>query len=354
MTMPTANYNRRPGTLTGISLIALVLVAATPIAFAQGSGYTLVGWNDLGMHCMDADYSVFSILPPYNTIHAQVINPRRPRDQPSGFTVTYEAVADPGRLDQYLARQDQFLGPRDALFGASPAPDEGLAGCGMPGTVNTPQPMDFDSAFDWFTGEGIPITPYDDAGRKNYYPMMRLVARNCAATFWPPRNCAAGVRRDDLQPCHGSGSGPAARPSGGWVNDPDPERDYRLNILRLHDDLEGEPRYSSALAAAGYNSAGLYATVAADGTPMLCAPATPPTRFRAPASPASRHSPRRCTPSRRGCRPATACPSTRRRTAPRATPATPVPIPAVCAAQWARLWPPLVTWPFSARAATAA
>ena len=27
------------------------------------------------MHCMDADFSVFSILPPYNTIQAQVIDP---------------------------------------------------------------------------------------------------------------------------------------------------------------------------------------------------------------------------------------------------------------------------------------
>jgi len=39
--------------------------AAVPASFAATQ--TLVGWNDLGMHCMDADYSVFSILPPFNT-----------------------------------------------------------------------------------------------------------------------------------------------------------------------------------------------------------------------------------------------------------------------------------------------
>ena len=33
----------------------------------------ILGWNNLGMHCMDSDYSVFSILPPYNTIEAQLI-----------------------------------------------------------------------------------------------------------------------------------------------------------------------------------------------------------------------------------------------------------------------------------------
>ena len=274
MTLPTANYNRRLGTLTGISLVALVLVAATPIAFAQDSGYTLVGWNDLGMHCMDADYSVFSILPPYNTIHAQLINPSGDLvTNPSGFTVTYEAVADPaGSINISSIGKTNFWDWVTQLFGASPAPDEGLAGNGMPGSVNTPQPMHFDSEFVWFTGEGIPITPYDDAGRKYYYPMMRLVARNSGGDILATTRIVLPVSDEmTCSSCHSSGSGPAARPSGGWVNNPDPERDYRLNVLLLHDDLEGgSSRFSSALATAGYNSSGLYATVAADGTPVLC------------------------------------------------------------------------------------
>ena len=29
----------------------------------NGNGYTLLAWNDLGMHCMDSDFSVWSILP---------------------------------------------------------------------------------------------------------------------------------------------------------------------------------------------------------------------------------------------------------------------------------------------------
>jgi len=28
--------------------------------------WTVLGWNDLGMHCMDSDYSLFAILPPFN------------------------------------------------------------------------------------------------------------------------------------------------------------------------------------------------------------------------------------------------------------------------------------------------
>ncbi len=29
--------------------------------------------NDLGMHCMDREFSVFSILPPFNVVDAQVV-----------------------------------------------------------------------------------------------------------------------------------------------------------------------------------------------------------------------------------------------------------------------------------------
>ena len=35
--------------------------------------YKILATNDLGMHCVDADFSVFSILPPYNVVNAQVV-----------------------------------------------------------------------------------------------------------------------------------------------------------------------------------------------------------------------------------------------------------------------------------------
>jgi hypothetical protein len=77
---------------------ALTLALALPVGAA--TNYTLVGWNNLGMHCMDSDYSVFSILPPYNTIQGQVIqiingNTARLLTSTNGFKLTYEAVADP-------------------------------------------------------------------------------------------------------------------------------------------------------------------------------------------------------------------------------------------------------------------
>jgi hypothetical protein len=30
--------------------------------------YVVIGWNDLGMHCYDLDYSLLSVLPSYNTL----------------------------------------------------------------------------------------------------------------------------------------------------------------------------------------------------------------------------------------------------------------------------------------------
>ena len=35
--------------------------------------FTILAANDLGMHCADLDYQIFTILPPFNVVHAQVI-----------------------------------------------------------------------------------------------------------------------------------------------------------------------------------------------------------------------------------------------------------------------------------------
>ncbi len=261
--------------MTGKSVFAtLALALIAPLAAAQGGGYKLVGWNDLGMHCMDADYSVFSILPPYNVIHAQLIDASGNLvTNPGSITVTYEAVADPtGSINVSSINKTNFWDWVTQLFGASLAPDQGLAGHDMPGSVNTPQPMHFDTGYDWFSAEGIPITPYDDAHAKNYYPMMKLVARNASGQVLATTSIVLPVSDEmTCSACHSSGSGPAARPGGGWIYDPDPELDYRFNVLLLHDDLQGgRDQYTAALAAAGYNSGGLYDTVTADSTPILC------------------------------------------------------------------------------------
>ncbi len=255
--------------------LGLIAAVIAPVAGAA-TGYTVVGWNNLGMHCMDADYGVFSILPPYNTIHAQIIDPSGHLvTDAAGLTVTYEAVADPaGSINTTSVGKTNFWQYVAPLYGAvGLAEDVGLTGLRMPGTANVPQPMFFDPVFHWFIAEGIPITPYDDAHQKNAYPMMRIVVRNGSGALLATTDIVLPVSDEmDCRACHASTSGPAARPSGGWVGDPDPQRDYRLNILRLHDEYQGgSAAFQAALAAKGYNAAGLEATAVTDHTPILCA-----------------------------------------------------------------------------------
>jgi hypothetical protein len=140
----------------------------------------LVGWSETGLHETDgADVSVYALTPPYNTIHAQLISGGLLVTNPAGITVTYQAIADAsGSINTTSVGKGNFYQYAQALFGVALQPDQGLAGFAMPGTNNQPQTMNFDPAQHCFTAQGIPITPYDDQGRKNYYPMMRLVARH--------------------------------------------------------------------------------------------------------------------------------------------------------------------------------
>jgi len=59
------------------------------------SNYTILAANDLGMHCADQDFRIFSILPPYNVINAQVLkkgNTPLMMSPADGIRVTYKAV----------------------------------------------------------------------------------------------------------------------------------------------------------------------------------------------------------------------------------------------------------------------
>lgn len=281
---PTGNRRQRPRCLIPRPWLPLVLACislAVPLSAQTTTGWKVVGWNNLGMHCMDADFSVFAILPPYNTIHAQVIDPSGHLvTDPTGLSVTYEAVTDPaGSINRTSVGKGNFWQFAHALFGVTLAPDEGLPVPGpdsfaMPGPNNVPQAMAFDPNAEWFAAYGIPITPYDDALHPNTYPLMRLTVRQ-GTTVLATTDIVLPVSDEmDCRACHASGSNPAAQPKQGWTHAADPERDYRLNVLRRHDDLTlGMPAFQNALSAAGYSSLGLYETVvnSANPKPILCA-----------------------------------------------------------------------------------
>src|SRR5512140_3891295 len=129
--------------LAWVSLIGSALLGLATTAGA--ASYTVVGWNNLGMHCTDADFSVLSLLPPYNTIHAQVIDPTGARvtdPVAAGITVTYEAIADSsGSINTTSQGKTNFWQYVTPLYGGSPPVDVGLTGVRMPGAGNTPRLM---------------------------------------------------------------------------------------------------------------------------------------------------------------------------------------------------------------------
>jgi len=251
-----------------------VSLATAQAARAQGDPPRVLAWNDLGMHCIDPDFSIFAILPPFNDVNSQLIVNGQVQTDASGYTLTYESIADPtGSINTTSIGKTNFWDFVQALFNVALPPDMGLAGFAMPGPANTPQEMAFHADFNWFAGVGIPFTPRDDAGELSPYPLVKITARNSsgqevASTITSVPNseeiaCAL---------CHASGSSPFAKPAAGWVYHPNPLQDERLNILRLHDERQqGDPAYVPALIEAQYNPAGLYETVVTDGTPILCA-----------------------------------------------------------------------------------
>ena len=82
--------------------------------------YVVLAWNDLGMHCLNPTYDQLVILPPYNTIWAQVIqrgNP--PQIVTTGITVDYSII---NNTDSYgKLSYGQFWDNVVALFGAGAA-----------------------------------------------------------------------------------------------------------------------------------------------------------------------------------------------------------------------------------------
>ncbi len=264
-----------PTRLTKAALVAVLSLAFQSIVLAGGGKWTITGWNNLGMHCMDDDYSVFSILPPFNTINVQLMDAQGHLvTNPAGLTLTYEAVADPlGSINKTSAGKTNFWDYAPALFGANLLPDQGLAGKNMPGLANIPQPMDWDANFRWFNATGIPITPLDERQSTNTYPLMKLSAKNVAGALLASVDVVLPVSSEvDCRSCHAPNTNPHAMPAAGWVNTGDGKRDHRLNILLLHDEKNlGSPLYQQALLDKQLLSAGLYQTVVQRGTPILCA-----------------------------------------------------------------------------------
>lgn len=249
------------------------------------SGYALLAWSELGMHCMDGkDYSVFSVLPPYNTIYAKLLTTgNQPVPVTSGVTITYQAMKDAaGSINttsygtSNVAQKTNFWGYVYMLFKAQPANDVGLHN--YPVQSLTPQPMTYDSAKGLWKAEGIPTAPYDDSGASQAYPMGQIVAKNSSGQTLATATVVINVSDEmSCKNCHAPNTNSNAMPSGGWITQYSAAQNIKLNILKKHDDTH--PISSAVLAAVqakGYTSyqASLYQTALAGGSfnnPIMCA-----------------------------------------------------------------------------------
>jgi len=283
--------------------------------FLGNQNYKLLAANDLGMHCADQDDQIFSILPPFNVLHAQVI--RRGSDPelvtPGDFpdmSLVYSAASnpdDPVFDPNHPTLPANLNPPADALAGhpqandsinsttqndpladifkgnfwepnPNPDPDDapiidthdpigfdaydniffGLlspaavvhdTGLPVPDSVLLPdcladpsscefgqqvmpgiddkyvdnRPILFDR-FDhdinffssvlpaplgsvvyetnWFSADGIPILPVDDAGRINAYPLMRVQALKAGNVVASTDVVVPVASEADCQNCH--------------------------------------------------------------------------------------------------------------------------------------------------------
>ena len=127
--------------------------------------YIVVSWNDLGMHCYNQDFQDLAVLPPFNTLWAQVVKVGDPPEiVTSGITVTYEFPDN-----TYSVGKSNFWDYDQALFGVDLPPNVGLAGKGMAGEM--------DSHSDYFVAEGIPLTEYSDSDLNNPEPYQLALVK---------------------------------------------------------------------------------------------------------------------------------------------------------------------------------
>lgn len=193
-------------------------ITATTTSTAINPVYRVIGWNDLGMHCMNETFANLAVLPPYNTLWAQVVRQGpQPEIVTTNVTVAYDIVDN-----TYSAGKTDFWQYAQALFGVNLPPDVGLTGATLAG--------DMHPAIGHFTIEGIPLTPYRDIAPTTWYPyqLARLVARDSTtgqvlATTTTVAPVSTEMRCDT---CHYDG---AHGISTGNIE---------TNILALHDDEE--------------------------------------------------------------------------------------------------------------------
>jgi len=162
-----------------------VLPASQPL-----SRLVAFAWNNLGMHCYQADYSQLLILPPYNVLCTQVVSRGdEPRITTNGLTAKY-----------YLPQESAPAAHTNfwdyvAAYGWNLLSGIGLTGKGITGTL--------DAAADHFIATGVPVVDVNDDGVWDPYPFFVVqVQDNTGNTLVETVNVAPASTEMSCYLCH--------------------------------------------------------------------------------------------------------------------------------------------------------
>jgi hypothetical protein len=194
---------------------------------AAAGGYIVIGWNDLGMHCISPGYKEMAILPPFNNLLVQVIQRGDPpRLVTSGITVEYSVPHN-----TTVAGKTDFWTYAPQLFGVTLPLGVGLTGNRLAGRM---QP-----AGDRFEATGIPLLPYDDKKTWNPFQVATVKVRGPRGALLKTAQVVLPVS-DELNcaKCHAAGGdGTMHITETGTVEG---------NILAVHDYYHGPTGVSDA------------------------------------------------------------------------------------------------------------
>ena len=172
---------------------------------ANNMEYVVFAWNDLGMHCLNPTYNEAVLLPPYNTVWAQVVrrgNP--PQIVTSGLTAEYRIIDNTysyGKTDSFGGDYAQFWDYAPTLFGIELAHNTGL-------NLDNPQIHNglagqMVARGDHFQVSGIPVSPVKDSNIWTPYQVAEIMIKTKGKIVAQTRATVPTSDEINCAKCHG-------------------------------------------------------------------------------------------------------------------------------------------------------
>ena len=167
---------------TNFSVLLIITFVVLSINVTKGQDqYILLGWNDLGMHCANQDFSKMAVLPPYNNVFGQLIlkSPNHlPQVVKNGYKIEYSIP-----FNTYSVGKTNFWTYAQQLFNlGQPLPANiGLTGKGLSGLLDT--------GSNYFSAHGIPNTPFNDTDLvhekpfQTFHLIAKLISNNTQLAY---------------------------------------------------------------------------------------------------------------------------------------------------------------------------